>query len=118
MTPVSLLQLGSWILAAFAGAIAHEVAHWLVWRVTGRRPELDLWGLTVIPHAGPAHATPGDRVAAAAPYVVGLSCCLSGVVSGEVLWVVFGVGMVQLPSRADLATMRGDVTWRSRDVEA
>jgi len=109
---VTLVQLLSWLLAAFLGAIAHEIAHWIVWLFAGRAPQLDLWQLTVIPQAGPPGVTTADRVAAAAPYVVGGACIIYGAVRREALWVIFGIGMVQLPSAADVATMRGDVTWR------
>lgn len=108
---MSLLELFSWIVAALAGALAHEVAHWLVWSVTGRAPQLRVWELDVIPHAGPSHTTPGDRVAAAAPYLLGAVCVLVGLQSGSALWVIAGLASIQIPSRADVVTMLGRATW-------
>lgn len=110
---MSLLELTSWILAAFAGAIAHELAHWLVWKASGRQPDLRVWALEVIPRAGVATVTPSDRAAAAAPYVAGAVAIAWGLSAGAMLAVVFGIGMVQLPSRADVETIRGRVVWRS-----
>jgi hypothetical protein len=108
---MSLLDLASWIVAALAGALAHELAHWVVWSLTGRRPTLDIWGLVVIPHAGPPHTTTGDRVAAAAPYLLGAVCVLVGLQSGAVLVTIAGLACIQIPSRADIETMRGRATW-------
>lgn len=110
---MSVLELATWIAVALAGAIGHEVAHYLVWLATGRNPRLHLWRLTVTPHAGPAHTTRGDRVSAAAPYVVGGAALLWALVASSVLWGIFGLAMVQLPSRADVDTMRGRVRWAS-----
>jgi len=109
MNDLSLLV--SLIVAAFAGAIGHEVAHWLVWRLTGRDPRLDLWGLAVQPRAGPQRTTAGDRVAAAAPYVVGISCLLAGWEMGAITLAVFGGAMVQIPSSVDVRTMLGRTEW-------
>ena len=110
---MTLLQLLLWMAVALAGAIAHEVAHHLVWLATGRKPRLDVWGLQVVPTAGPPNGTLGDRVAGAAPYVCGLTALVWAFVSGRVSWAIFGLAMVQLPSRADVAAMRGDVRWAS-----
>lgn len=98
--------------AAFLGALAHEAAHWLVWHCTGRQPTLDLWLLEVQPRAGPRHTTLGDRVAAAAPYVCGVAAIVGGWVTTAVLPIVFGLAMIQIPSRIDLATLLGRVEWR------
>jgi len=68
--------------------------------------------LTVTPRAGASHSTAGDRVAAAAPYLVGLASVVSGYAFGSALWILFGLGMFQVPSRADVDAMRGEVTWR------
>lgn len=108
---MTLRLLGSMIAAGFAGAIAHELAHWIVWRVTGRRPSFAVWRLVVVPRAGPSHTTPADRVAAAAPYVMGLAALLWGFSGGGILWVVFGLAAIQVPSRSDVAAMRGQVDW-------
>lgn len=101
----------SFITAAFAGAVGHEVAHWLVWRATGRQPRLDVWGLTVQARAGPQHTTAGDRVAAAAPYALGLACILVGLQRGLIPLALFGGAMVQIPSNVDVRTMRGQTEW-------
>jgi len=110
---MSLLELLSWMAAALAGAVGHEVAHYLVWTATGRDPKLHLLGLYVEPRAGPSAGTFGDRVAAAAPYLVGLTALLWAFASSGVVWAVFGVAMVQLPSAADIAAVRGEVEWAS-----
>lgn len=109
MTPALLLSL---IAVAIAGAIGHELMHWVVWVVTGRQPELDLWKLEVRPSAGPRETVLGDRVAAAAPYVTGGCCVALGWYSGALLVMVFGAAMIQLPSAADVGAMRGRVKWR------
>lgn len=111
-----LLLLGTFVVAAFAGAIAHEVAHWIVWRVTGRRPRLDLWGLCVQPRAGPQRTTLGDRIAAAAPYAIGLTCVLGGLQSGVIAATVFGGAMIQIPSQVDVRTMLGRTEWAVPDA--
>jgi len=109
------LTLLSWMAAALAGAVAHELAHWVVWRLAGRQPTLDIVELTVRPTTGPVHTTLADRAAAAAPYVLG------GVVLGIglrwQLWpaVFFGVFAIQIPSAADLAAMRGTAQWQFYD---
>jgi len=106
-----LLLLVSLIAAAFAGALGHELAHWIVWRVTGRNPRLDIWGLCVQPRAGPRRTTAGDRVAAASPYAIGLACLLAGLDGGVLPLVAFGGAMVQIPSKVDVATIRGQTEW-------
>lgn len=99
------------VAAGIAGAITHEVAHWLVWLLAGRRPRLDLWGLSVKPRAGPTRTTLADRVAAAAPYVTAVPIVLVGLEHGSWPAVVFGICMFQLPSLSDLAAMRGRAEW-------
>lgn len=108
---MTLSLLVSMIGAAFAGAISHELAHWFVWRLTGRKPRLDLWKLVVHPQAGPQAVTAGDRVAAAAPYLIGLCALLTAAVSGSVVAAMFGLGLVQIPSASDVATLRGNAKW-------
>ena len=108
----SVLLLAAFVVVAMVGAIAHELAHWAVWRLTGRRPALDLWQLQVRPRAGPRRTTRGDRVAAGAPYLVGGVAVAVGVLGYGVLWIVFGVAMVQIPSRVDVATVLGKTEWR------
>ena len=103
----------TWMLAAVAGAVSHELAHYVVWLVTGRDPKLHLRALFVEPRAGPATGTTGDRVAAAAPYICGVSTIVFAVVTASAVWGVFGVAMIARPSRADLAAIRGDVSWVS-----
>lgn len=110
---MSVLELLSWIGIALAGTVGHEIAHYLVWQVTGREPRLHLWKLTVTPHAGPPDATTGDRVSAAAPYLVGAAALLWALLASAPLWGIFGLGMFQIPSRADVDTMRGRVRWVS-----
>lgn len=110
---MSLLELLSWIAAALAGAIAHEVAHYLVWIVTGREPRFEFLGLYVEPTAGPPTGTRGDRVAGAAPYLCGLTALVWAFAISSAPWAVFGLAMVQLPSAADVAAMRGEVEWVS-----
>lgn len=101
----------AFIVVAMAGAIGHEVAHWLVWTITGRRPQFHLRDLYVEPRVGPTSTTAGDRVAAAAPYVTGALSIVAGYASGVVLAMVFGIAMIGIPSRVDLATMRGNAEW-------
>jgi len=113
---MALIELVTWIVAALLGAIGHEVAHWVVWQYAGRSPWLDLWRLTVIPRAGPAEVTEMDKVAAAAPYAVGLVCCIYGIITWHSTWVIFSLAMIQIPSEADIETIRGNVTWRSLAV--
>jgi len=109
MTAALLLSL---VAVAVAGALGHEVMHWLVWVFTGRQPELDLWHLEVRPTAGPRETVLGDRVAAAAPYVIGACCVALGWHSGALLVMVFGAAMVQIPSAADYGALRGRAVWR------
>lgn len=109
---MALLTILSLVVMAMAGVLAHELAHWAVWQVAGRRPELDLFKLEVRPCAGPMETTVGDRVAAAAPYAVGALVAVLGWYSGAVTVVVFGAAMIQIPSAVDVATMRGDTHWR------
>lgn len=110
---MSLFELATWILAAFAGGVSHEVAHWMVWFVTGRKPKLDVWKLEVVPRAGVSHTTVGDRVAAAAPYVAGCLAVGWGVKAADAQVAIFGLAMIGIPSRADIDAMRGRVTWAS-----
>lgn len=108
---MSALIVLVWMAAAVAGALAHELAHYAVWLVSGRAPDFDVWQLEVVPTAGSRESTQADRVAAAAPYALGALAVASGVASASVTSAVFGLAMVQVPSRADLAAMRGDVEW-------
>lgn len=108
---MSALIVLAWMAAAIGGALAHELAHYAVWVVSGRAPDFDVWQLEVVPTAGSRESTETDRIAAAAPYAVGAVAVAYGVASTSVTWAVFGLAMVQLPSRADLAAMRGDVEW-------
>lgn len=107
-----LTNIAVLVLAGFSGALAHEVAHWIVWRFTGRRPLLDLRGLSVKPRGGPQQTTTGDRIAAAAPYVIGCCCILLWVSSGGLTLLAFGLAMVQIPSGVDVATVRGRTVWK------
>lgn len=109
---MSFLELLSWMVAAVAGAIAHELAHYLVWVATGREPLFDVRELEVLPTAGPEHGTRTDRIAAGAPYLCGALAVFVGVWNLSAVVVIFGLAMVQLPSAADVAAMRGDVRWR------
>lgn len=97
--------------AGLAGALAHEVAHWLVWRLTGRDPTIHPWQLVVRPRAGPTWTTPGDRLAAAAPYALGISVAGWGVVVGNWPAIYFGVFAFQIPSRSDVSTVLGRTKW-------
>lgn len=103
-------------IALLVGTIGHEIAHWLVWRVAGRDPRLDLWKLEVQPRAGPRWTTPADRLAAAAPYLVGGVVLAAGWWIGDLAVLAFGVGVFQLPSEVDVATMRGRTEWRLPEV--
>lgn len=103
------LYLAQFVGMALLGIPAHELAHWLVWKIAGRKPSFSL--SEVRPRAGPTRTTPADRLAAAAPYLTGVGAAVVGVVAGEVLLLVFGAVMVCRPSRVDLAAMRGRVEW-------
>lgn len=109
---MALLTILSLVAVAMCGVVAHELAHWAVWFVTGRQPELDLVKLEVRPRAGDMDTTTGDRVAAAAPYVIGSLVAVLGWHSGAAFAVVFGAAMVQIPSAVDVATLRGRTKWR------
>jgi len=111
---MSASLLLSLIGVALAGAVSHELAHWIVWKASGRDPELDLWQLEVRPRAGPPNVVGADRVAAAAPYVAGAFAIAAGSFADLLLVMVFGIAMIQIPSAVDLATMRGDVVWQGR----
>lgn len=108
-----LWTLPALIASALAGAVAHEIAHWAVWRLTGRNPSLDVVKLIVRPRAGPSHTTVGDRVAAGAPYLAGLVAVAVGWLSGQIFLTVFGAAMFQIPSAADVRTLRGQAEWVS-----
>lgn len=101
----------TWAAAGLAGALAHEVAHWLVWRLTGRDPALHPWKLIVRPRAGPTATTAGDRLAAAAPYALGLGATVYGVAVGSWPLIYFGVFTFQIPSRSDVSTVLGRTKW-------
>lgn len=109
--PTPAVVFAVFVIGGLLGSIAHELAHWLVWRATGRRPRLYLWELIVRPRSGPTRALPGDRVAAVAPYVVGSSVAVAGYLSG--LWplVVFGLAMHGIPSAADVRVISGKATF-------
>lgn len=109
-------MLPVFIAVALAGAIAHELAHWIVWIVTGRDPSLDIVKLVVRPRSGPPHTTIGDRLAASAPYILGAVCVLVGATGAGVLWMVFGLAMIGLPSAADVRTVRGQAVWNFDDA--
>lgn len=113
---VSLSFLAAFMWVAVMGAILHEVAHWIVWLIAGRRPRLDLWQLEVIPRAGPREVKGLDRVAAAAPYLGGLTALTVGVTTGRVLWIVLAVFMIGVPSRVDIHTIFGYVEWDSLEA--
>lgn len=106
-----ILQLLTLIGAGLAGALAHEGAHWLVWRLSGRDPTLHPWKLVVRPRAGPAFTTATDRVAAAAPYVLGVAVGGWGVIAGNWPAIFFGVFAFQIPSQSDVTTMLGRAEW-------
>lgn len=112
---MTLRLLAGMIVAALLGALGHEIAHWIVWRVSGRRPQLDLWRLEVRPRSGPQRTTWSDRVAAAAPYLFGATAVVSGALTARVLLVVFGGAMIQIPSRVDVATICGETEWAVSD---
>lgn len=105
------LTLAAWVAAGLAGALAHEGAHWLVWRLAGRRPTVDWRKLNARPHAGPAAVTRADRLAAAAPYALGVFAV--GVGWAWAWWpaIYFGAFAFGIPSRVDVETMRGRVRW-------
>lgn len=107
-----ILELGSLVVAGLLGALAHEVAHWLVWRAAGRAPRMYWWKLQVRPTAGPQRTTRADRVAAVAPYVLGVLSVLVGLELGSWPLVFFGLFAFQVPSAVDLQTMLGRVEWR------
>lgn len=104
--------LFTWMLAGLAGALAHEGAHWLVWRLAGRDPVCDLRELEVRPRAGPARLLAGDRAAAAAPYALALAVGGYGVAVASWPAIYFGVFAFQIPSRSDIGAVLGRVTWR------
>lgn len=106
-----MFYLFGFIAAMFAGSLSHELAHWMVWRATGRRPKMHWWQLYVEPRAGPATVNGFDRVAAAAPYAVGTTVLLVAVLASSYLVGAFGLGMVFLPSRSDWRTIRGRGEW-------
>jgi len=110
---MSVVELFSWIVAGLLGAVAHEVAHWVVWVATGREPVFHWVELYVEPTTGEQRVTIGDRIAAVAPYLCGATALVWAFVSSSALWAIFGLAMVQLPSRADFAAMRGNVEWIS-----
>lgn len=106
-----MIEVVGFIIAMFAGALGHEVAHWAVWTATGRQPRLHWRDLYVEPRAGPAMTTLGDRLAAAAPYLIGVLAISTGLLTSQPLVWVFGVGFVFNPSRADWEAIRGTAKW-------
>lgn len=108
---MSVVELLSWIIAGLLGAVGHEVAHWVVWTATGRQPIMHWMKLYVEPTAGEEFVTSGDRFAAAAPYLLGATVVVVGAISQSPLWIIFGIAMIQIPSRADVAAMRGGARW-------
>jgi len=100
------------ITAMFAGAVLHEVLHYAVWVIAGRHPVLDLWRLEVRPQAGPSTVTPLDRVAAAAPYIVGACAGAAAFIAGSVVVFAFAAGLVLFASRSDLDAVLGTAKWR------
>lgn len=108
-----MIELIYYIAAGLAGSISHELAHWAVWKVGGRDPQLNLWGLEVVPRAGPAHGTTVDKWAGVAPYLLGVTAVGAGAYSRTWLLFWFGVSMVMFGSKADAAAVSGDVTWKT-----
>jgi len=108
---MSVVDLLSWIVAGLLGAVAHEVAHWVVWVATGREPVFHWVELYVEPTAGGQLVTIGDRVAASAPYLLGAVAVINGAISHSAVWVIFGLAMIQIPSGADVAVIRGRARW-------
>jgi hypothetical protein len=110
-----IIELLGLMAAGLAVAIAHEEAHWLVWWVTGRNPELDLqWryarGLA------PRWTTAGDRVAAVAPYVMRVVLVLVGIEASDWTLVVFGGFQFGIPSAIDVQTALGRSEWNLQPV--
>lgn len=97
-----------------AGALVHEAAHWVVWWLAGRQPELDVWALEVRPTAGQGNLLAPwsvqwyDRVAAAAPVLVGIVTLPALVVWPRyefiVAWGVLTLG----GARSDWATITAE----------
>jgi hypothetical protein len=84
------------VCCGLLGAVVHELAHYAVWQVAGRQPEIDWRALHVDWTAGPDRVRPSDRVAAAAPVVLGIlilpAVAAVGTVGVWVGWLVLTVG--------------------------
>lgn len=95
------------VVAGVAGALLHELAHFIPWWLAGRRPDLDVWALEVRPTAGENRVQWFDRVAAGAPLFLGVltapALLLWPRADVWVAWVVFALG----GARSDWETMVG-----------
>lgn len=108
MTPLYILVA---IGLGLAGAIIHELAHWIVWKVGGRDPKFRLISLEVRPRSGPPHTTLLDRGAAVAPYAVALVTLPPvAMLHWWPAWIGWAM-LVQLPSSADVRTALGRSRW-------
>jgi len=96
---------------ALAGLLAHEPAHYVGWKMAGRQPELDWKKLEVRPTTGPKHTTPTDRLAAAAPYLLGITAIIVSVIFSNWPGIFFGLLIIHLPSVSDLGAIAGIVEW-------
>ncbi len=106
---MTVLQWFAYVGAIATGVVCHELAHWVVWAVTGRQP---VFGLTSVrPRAGPPRTLPSDRMAAAAPYALGAVAILIGGYHTSILWFGLGLGLIKIPSKSDIEAMRGRVKW-------
>lgn len=98
----------SYILAHFVaygiGVVAHELSHWVVWRVAGRPARLESLTRVVCERPGPPDRV--DAAAALAPVAVAGVAVLMAVVSGRVIALSVAVGAVIYLSRADLGLAR------------
>lgn len=97
-------------LGAF-GTVLHELAHYTVWRVAGRDPIIKAErSFMVCPRRGPTHVTPADRLAAVAPYVLGVGMVGLGIVLNNMWWWVLALGLL-FPSGSDIQAMLGKAEW-------
>lgn len=99
------------IVCGLLGALLHEIAHWTVWKLTGRNPQLDWWNLNVYPRAGDIDITPGDRIAALAPYILALGLLPAVINSGYIPFAIGLLFLVQYPSSADINAALGRGQW-------
>jgi len=104
LTAVPIAYIVLHFFAYGVGVVAHELSHWLVWRLAGRPARIDSLTRVSCERSGPPDRV--DAAAALAPIGVAGVAVLAAVVSGRVLALSVATGAVIYLSRADIGLAR------------